>query len=115
MLAKRKIKDGKVRVTFSMPPMEGCDSLSLVGDFNDWSQSATPMERQSDGSWAVRLDLDANRHYHYRYLANGSEWHNDWAADEYLTNPFGSDNSVVVLTNGEKPPRPRKKTPKMEA
>ena len=115
MLTKRKIKDGKVRVTFSMPPVDGCDSLSLVGDFNDWNETATPMERQLDGSWTVKLDLAANRHYHYRYLANRSEWHNDWAADEYAVNPFGSDNSVVVLTNGDKPARTRKKSTKSEA
>jgi 1,4-alpha-glucan branching enzyme len=112
MLAKRKLKGGKVRVTFSMPPVDGCDTLYLVGDFNGWSETATPMMRQGDGSWAVRVDLDDQHQYQYRYLANGSQWHNDWAADEYTPNPFGGDNSVLVLANGEKPIRTRKKVSK---
>jgi 1,4-alpha-glucan branching enzyme len=114
MLGKRKLKAGNVRVTFTMPPVEGCAALHLVGDFNDWSVTATPMERQGDGSWTVKLDLEGNQTYHYRYLANGIEWHNDWAADEYAPNPFGGDNSVVVLADGEKPARSRKKTKKTE-
>jgi 1,4-alpha-glucan branching enzyme len=81
--------------------------MHLVGDFNDWSESATPMEQQADGSWATKLDLENNRHYHYRYLVNSNEWHNDWAADEYSVNPYGSDNSVVVLSDAEKPKRSR--------
>jgi 1,4-alpha-glucan branching enzyme len=109
VLSKRKLKNGQVRVTFTMPALEGSESICLVGDFNDWSETATPMERQADGTWAVKLDLENNRHYHYRYLVNGREWHNDWGADEYSTNPFGSDNSVVVLSDSEKPARGRKK------
>jgi 1,4-alpha-glucan branching enzyme len=109
VLGKRKLKNGLVRVTFSMPALAGCDSIHLVGDFNDWSDAAHPMTRQPDGSWQAKLDLENNRHYQYRYLVNGREWHNDWAADEYAANPFGADNSVVVLSDTEKPARPRKR------
>jgi len=109
VLNKRKLKNGLVRVTFSMPALEGCETMTLVGDFNDWSETATPLARQADGSWQAKLDLENNRHFHYRYLVNGREWHNDWAADEYAANPFGADNSVVVLSDAEKPARPRKK------
>ena len=109
MLSKRKLRNGLVRVTFTMPALEGSQTIHLVGDFNDWSETAAPMERQADGSWAVKLDLENNRHYHYRYLVNGREWHNDWGADEYSTNPYGGDNSVVVLSDSEKRARSRKK------
>ena len=112
MLSKRKLKNGRVRVTFSMPSLEGCETMHLAGDFNDWSETDAPMARQADGSWAVKLDLDNNRHYHYRYLVNGREWHNDWQADEYAPGPYGSDNSVVVLSDEEKPTRARKKKKK---
>ena len=108
MLTKRKLRNGLVRVAFAMPPIEGCQTMHLVGDFNNWSETATPMEPQADGSWQAKLDLENNRHYHYRYLVNAGEWHNDWAADEYAPNPFGGDNSVVVLSDGEKPARTRK-------
>lgn len=114
MLSKRKLKNGRVRVTFTMPALEGCETMHLAGEFNDWSETATPMKRQADGSWAVKLDLENNRHYHYRYLVNGRVWHNDGQADEYASNPYGGDNSVVVLSDGEKPARPHKKKTKAE-
>lgn len=39
-------------------------SVSLVGDFNQWNPESHPMPRQPDGSWAVAVDL---RHGHHRY------------------------------------------------
>lgn len=41
------------------------ESVSLVGDFNDWQPEATPMQKMPDGCWTARLDL---RHGSYRYL-----------------------------------------------
>ena len=48
------------------------------------------------------------------YLANGTDWHNDWAADAYLPNEFGSDNSVVSLKESALP-APKKAASKKKA
>ncbi len=96
MLTKRKLESGKVEVTFGMPAIEGCQQLCLVGDFNDWKETATPMQQAADGTWSVTLELSPGREYQYRYLADGQAWHNDWAADAYVPNPYGSDDSIVV-------------------
>ncbi len=96
MLTKHKRKNDKARVTFSMPAIEGCQQLCLVGDFNEWNETATPMEQAADGTWSATLELEPGREYQYRYLADGQTWHNDWAADAYVPNPYGSDNSLVV-------------------
>lgn len=109
MLKKRKLPNDKVRVTFSMSALEGVGQLFLVGEFNEWHETATPMTQHDDGSWSVALTLENNREYHYRYLADGHTWHNDWQADAYARNQFGSDNSVVSLLTEEKPQRTRKK------
>jgi 1,4-alpha-glucan branching enzyme len=109
MLSKRKLARGKVRVTFAMPPLEGVMRLNLVGDFNNWSITETPLKKAADGSWSVALTLDGGRQYEYRYLADGQTWHNDWAADAYTPNVHGTDNSVVDLA-AEAAPAPRKKT-----
>jgi 1,4-alpha-glucan branching enzyme len=45
-------------------------SVSLVGDFNNWSPSAHPMLRQSNGSWQVEVFLNRGRHY-YQFLVDG--------------------------------------------
>ena len=103
MIAKRKMGRGKVRVTFSMPKLDNVHQLYLVGDFNHWSIADTPMQQAPDSTWSAVLSLDSGQDYQFRYLANGTDWHNDWAADGYLPNEFGSDNSVVSLKESALP------------
>jgi 1,4-alpha-glucan branching enzyme len=112
MLTKRKLGRGKVRVTFAMPKLEGVKQLFLVGDFNNWSVAATPLARAADETWSVAVTLDSGRKYEYRYFADNQVWHNDWAADAYLVNSFGTENSVVDL---EEIPAPAPAAPKKKA
>jgi 1,4-alpha-glucan branching enzyme len=74
------------------------ETVFLVGDFNEWNEAATPMKREADGSFTVTLELDKDREYQFRYLVNGTEWHNDWEADKYQPNPYSGDNSIVVTS-----------------
>ena len=39
-------------------------SVSLVGDFNNWRESANPMKQMPDGAWLLNLEL---KHGHHRY------------------------------------------------
>ena len=61
MLSKRSLGRGKVRVTFTMPKLEGVKQLFLVGDFNNWSVSETPLTRAADETWSVALSLEGAR------------------------------------------------------
>ncbi|HVU13482.1 MAG TPA: isoamylase early set domain-containing protein [Phototrophicaceae bacterium] len=96
MLKKQFLKTKDVcKVTFSLPEAVQGETVFLVGDFNHWDEAATPMKKQKNGSFTITLDLDKEHEYQFRYLVNSHEWHNDWAADKYVPNPFGGDNSVV--------------------
>lgn len=95
MITKLPCRGGKVKVVFALPAALWADTIHVVGDFNDWDERATPL-RQTESGWLVTLELDAGKAYQYRYLFNGSEWHNDWQADAYEPNQFGGDNSVVI-------------------
>lgn len=106
MLKKQYLKTKNVcKVTFSLPAAVQGETVFLVGDFNNWDEKATPMKRQKDGSFTTVLELEKGREYQFRYLVNGTEWHNDWEADRYVPNPFSGDNSVVV-TEGDAAPAP---------
>lgn len=88
---------GKVRVTFELPSTIWAASVHLVGDFNNWDEHSLPMtQTRNDATWRISLELDKGREYQFRYLVNGTDWHNDWHADRYVPNQYGSDNSVVV-------------------
>lgn len=103
MLKKRFLKSGVVKVEFTLPDAIAAEAESafLVGDFNDWDEQATPMTKFKNGKFKVTLSLESNRDYQFRYLVDGSQWHNDWEADRYMANPFSGDNSIVSTTPSE--------------
>jgi Glycogen recognition site of AMP-activated protein kinase len=86
-----------VNVTFTLPAEVGAGDVLLCGDFNGWTAAPTPLQRVDDGAWQVTLPLEPGNSYHYRYLLDGQRWENAWQADRYEPNPFGSDNSVVIV------------------
>lgn len=97
MLKKEYLKSRPVcKVTFTLPEAVGAETVHLVGDFNAWSETATPMKKLKGGRFSVTLDLEKAGEYQFRYRVNRDEWHNDGDADKYVANPFGCENSVVV-------------------
>jgi len=99
-------RKGQVRVTFELPSDPWVERVNLVGEFNDWDTTSTPMVRaRADANWKVTVELEAGRCYRFRYLVDGAQWLNDWHADDYVENPYGSSDSVVDLTeSGGLPP-----------
>jgi hypothetical protein len=73
-------------------------SVHLVGEFNAWSSTATPM-MHSESQFVVSLQLQTGRTYRYKFLVDGQRWENDWNADAYVSNEFGGDDSLLDLTN----------------
>ena len=98
MITKDPLPDGQnVQVTFELPSSIWADRVNLVGDFNGWDTALHEMQQsRSGGNWRIALVLPAGREYQFRYLVNGQDWYNDWHADKYSPNRYGTDNSVVV-------------------
>jgi 1,4-alpha-glucan branching enzyme len=80
-------------VTFRLDAGDWAQTASLAGDFNDWSPDATPMTRNGD-QFEVTVPLPAGREYRYRFVLDGHHWDSDPAADGYVPNEFGSEDSV---------------------
>ncbi len=75
-------------------------SMSLVGDFNDWDSSRTPMTRVSDdGAWSVTLPLAPGR-YEYQFEVDGKLRITDPTRPQ-ASSDFGSANSVVTIESKE--------------
>lgn len=99
MLKKRFFKTKPTcQITFQLPKEVKAETVSLVGDFNEWDESATPLKKVRS-VWKTTLKLEQGREYQFRYLVNGNEWHNDDAADKYVPNNIDGDNSVVVTSS----------------
>lgn len=71
--------------------------VRIVGDFNNWDASQSPMTRLGNGDFVITIDLPSRKEYRYRYLIDGSRWENDWYADKFVLNEFGSKDSVVIV------------------
>lgn len=82
--------DGIVEFRFFRP---GARRVHLVGDFNGWHPSATPMFREADGDWVRCLRLERGT-CRFKYLAD-DEWFPDYAAFGVEWGPLGV-NSVAV-------------------
>lgn len=88
------------KVTFTLPKeaVKNAKKVTLVGEFNNWSKSKTPLKKMTNGSVSVTLNLVTGREYQYRYLMDGKIWENDWAADKYVPSSIPNiENSVVIL------------------
>lgn len=99
-MKKQYIKSGSVcKVSFRLQKeaVKGARRVNIVGDFNDWSIEANPMKQLKSGEFTLTLDLKSGREYSFRYLVDGYRWENDWNADRYERNIYGSDDSVVAV------------------
>ena len=97
-MMKSRTTGGRADVTFVLDAAVGAKKASVCGDFNQWSGSSHAMVRADDGSLSLTISLETGRRYRFRYLLDGDRWENDWAADEYVPNDFGGDDSLLDLT-----------------
>ncbi len=103
MIKKQFLKSKPVcKATFTLPREAApqADTVVLLGEFNNWDcNNAVPMTKLKNGNFKAVVNLDSGKQYDFRYLIDGQIWENDWAADQYVSTPFGVDNSVVSTLN----------------
>lgn len=115
MSLKKKFNKTRCRVTFTLPKKAtmGAKDVKLVGEFNKWNTSNAIKMKPGKTNFEAVVDLPVGKDYQFRYLINNTVWVNDWNADNYVSTPFGVDNSVVyVRENMEGRKTIAKSTPK---
>jgi 1,4-alpha-glucan branching enzyme len=86
-----------VKVAFTLPAEICADEVALCGEFNGWRTGDIKLTRRSSGEWHTIVTLEPGRAYRFRYLLDGQRWENAWDADRYDPNPYGGNDSVLVL------------------
>jgi 1,4-alpha-glucan branching enzyme len=86
-------------VTFRLPKDAAPDArvITIVGDFNSWNLTETPMKKMKNGDFQVTLKLPRGKEYKFKYFIDSNRWENDWSADRYVPNAFGCDDSLVIV------------------
>ena len=95
-LVQTAAEPGTAPVTF-MLRAPGATRVSVVGDFNNWDASATPMAHSGSGDlWVLSVRLPRGVHL-YSFVLDGSEWRPDPSAPLAADGSFGGHNSVIVV------------------
>jgi 1,4-alpha-glucan branching enzyme len=98
-IKKQYLKSRPVcKVTFRVnkDAANSAKKIFLVGEFNQWDDKATPMNRLKSGDFTKTVELDTETsEYQFRYLTGNGKWENDWEADKYIPNGIDGENSVV--------------------
>lgn len=98
MLKKSYSKTGRsCRVTFKLPAEVKASEVRLHGEFDGWSADGTKMRELKDGSFSATLSLESGKQYRFRYRIDAERWENDWEADAYVPNEFGSEDSLLKI------------------
>ena len=75
---------------------KGLQSISVVGEFNDWDDDSTKLTEVSPGVWSVSIPLRPAV-YEYQFILNGTQRVTDPTMPQ-VKNDFGSPNSVVTVS-----------------
>ena len=100
-IKKRYFKSKPIcRVTFRLPADVAGDAgyASVVGEFNDWDDKATPMKRLKSGEYKATVDLPVESGFQFRYLLDHERWMNDAEADAHAPTPFHDASNSVITT-----------------
>lgn len=88
----------KVTFRLTKDELDNPETVHLVGDFNNWDTTTTPMDSLASGDFKTTLYLDLDKEYEFRYLINGEHWMNDEEADKKVSTPYPDVQNSVIVT-----------------
>jgi serine protease AprX len=89
-----RIENGRLMFVFHD---DSAHSVSVAGDFNGWSQAATPLKRNDSGLWSTEIVVPRVGRLEYKFIINGQRWIEDPSNGMKAPNNYGGLNSVLVI------------------
>jgi len=86
-------KTDDVKVTFVIPQDEPTGTVSVVGDFNDWTPGKHVFAKRTNGTRSVSVNVPKGACVRFRYLGEHGHWFDDPDADRR-----DHDAGVIDLT-----------------
>ena len=95
-IASRELQERPVAVQFVLDDKRA-GSVALVGDFNAWDGTSTPLVRDSvTGVWSTVVAVTPGRHV-YAFLVDGQKWTLDPRAPRTKDADYGTEQSVIIV------------------
>ena len=89
-----RVENGRLLFVFHD---DAAASVSVAGDFNDWSQLATPLKRDASGLWSTEVRVPSAGRFEYKFIINGQRWIEDPSNGMKAPDNYGGLNSVLVI------------------
>lgn len=86
----------KVSFKLTKDQVNDAGRVNVVGDFNNWNETADELKKLKDGSFSHTIELESGREYQFRYLVDGTMWINDDEADRYVQSGLGDSHNAVI-------------------
>lgn len=94
-LSKKFLKTKPIcKVTFSYKAPK-IKEIVLVGDFNNWDATATPLKKLKNGTFKVVVDVEIDKNYEYKFLSDGN-YFNDSEADDLVFNDYANTKNSLL-------------------
>lgn len=96
-IKKQYLKSKPVcKVTFEIASKES-ETVSVVGDFNQWNATASPLKKLKNGKFKAIVPFESGKSYEFKYLVDG-KYINEDNADSFAWNDYANaENSVLEL------------------
>ncbi len=107
MSVSKRFTEKKVTVSFYIKKeaAQGAEQIFLLCEHNDWQPVAMKPQKNGTFRGSITIERGVRPSYQYRFrlvMPDGSErYDNDWDAEAYCRNDFGSDNSVFSAEETE--------------
>jgi 1,4-alpha-glucan branching enzyme len=77
----RDRKTSTLRLTFAIPADVVTGTVSVVGDFNNWTPGTHVLRRRSNGTYSAAINVSPGTTLRFRYLGENGHWFDDPDAD----------------------------------
>jgi len=91
--AQKPEEQNRISLEITRP---GAHQVCVAGTFNEWKPEKTPLVQMGHGRWVGNLNVKPGR-YEYLFVVDG-QWVQDPNARESVQNPYGGQNSVLVVS-----------------
>lgn len=89
-----RVENGRLLFVFHD---DGAETVSVAGEFNGWSGTASPLARNSSGLWSTEIVLPRAGRFEYKFIINGRRWIEDPNNGMKAPDNHGGLNSVLVI------------------
>ena len=89
-----RVENGRLLFVFHD---DEADSVAVAGDFNNWSEVATLLQRNGSGLWSTEIIIPRSGRFEYKFVVNERRWIEDPSNGMKALDQFGGFNSVIVV------------------